>query len=208
MKKLPLLLFLCLLPIILFPLAHYLAVAPFGSELWLWLIGLLSLPILITALGIPILIICLFFRGIRHMAIVGLIFCIGFSSSTFVGLKIGQQIRMTAFHRLAERSETLIEAITTYQKENGKPPSQLEDLIPRFFNSVPKTGIAAYPNYEYHSDEETRKNYHGNTWVLLVFTPSGGINFDMFMYFPNQNYPEKGYGGFIERISDWAYVHE
>jgi hypothetical protein len=43
---------------------------------------------------------------------------------------------------------------------------------------------------------------------LVVFTPSGAINFDQFMYFPNRNYPEQGFGGWIERIGDWAYVHE
>jgi hypothetical protein len=35
-----------------------------------------------------------------------------------------------------------------------------------------------------------------------------GINFDQLMYFPNQQYPEFGHGGRIERIGAWAYVHE
>ncbi len=50
--------------------------------------------------------------------------------------------------------------------------------------------------------------HDNNPWVLIVHTPSGGINFDQFMYFPLQNYPESGYGGWLARIRDWAYVHE
>ena len=55
--------------------------------------------------------------------------------------------------------------------------------------------------------EEAHK-WDDNSWVLYIDTPSGGINFDMFMYFPNQNSPKTGYGGVLERIGDWAYVHE
>jgi hypothetical protein len=34
------------------------------------------------------------------------------------------------------------------------------------------------------------------------------LNWDTFIYFPNQRYPDVGYGGWIERIDRWAYVHE
>ena len=67
--------------------------------------------------------------------------------------------------------------------------------------------MAAYPEYKYLSGEKV-KDYDGNPWVLYVFTPSGGINFDQFLYFPLQNYPSHGYGGSLERIGNWAYVHE
>jgi len=30
----------------------------------------------------------------------------------------------------------------------------------------------------------------------------------MMLYFPKKDYPEKGYGGSLERVGDWAYVHE
>lgn len=69
------------------------------------------------------------------------------------------------------------------------------------------TGMAAYPQYEYHTGARAAQ-YDGNPWVLVVFTPSGGINFDEFLYFPLQNYPRSGYGGSLEQLGDWAYVHE
>jgi len=42
----------------------------------------------------------------------------------------------------------------------------------------------------------------------VIETPSGGFNWDIFIYFPSQNYPEYKYGGFLEKVEDWAYVHE
>jgi hypothetical protein len=65
--------------------------------------------------------------------------------------------------------------------------------------------MRAYPEYRYTPNAT---NYEGNPWVITVFTPSGGINFDQFMYFPLTNYPKTGYGGWLERVGDWAYVHE
>ena len=67
--------------------------------------------------------------------------------------------------------------------------------------------MGAYPKYEYVAGEEAKK-WDDNPWVLYVRTPLGGLNWDMFIYFPKQNYPEHGYGGVLERVKDWAYVHE
>ncbi|MBX3342660.1 MAG: hypothetical protein KF711_13800, partial [Nitrospira sp.] len=67
--------------------------------------------------------------------------------------------------------------------------------------------IMAYPDYHYYAGTNASR-YDTNPWVVVVHTPSGGINFDQFMYFPLQNYPPRGYGGSLARIRDWAYVHE
>jgi hypothetical protein len=68
--------------------------------------------------------------------------------------------------------------------------------------------MGAYPNYEYVTGAKARENYHDNAWAVWVDTPSGGINWDIFLYYPEQNYPERGHGGSLDRVKDWAYVHE
>lgn len=45
-------------------------------------------------------------------------------------------------------------------------------------------------------------------WELRIPCPSGGINWDVFFYWPGERYPEHIYGGSVERIGQWAYVHE
>lgn len=49
---------------------------------------------------------------------------------------------------------------------------------------------------------------HGTPWQLVVECSMGFLNWDVFMYWPTQDYPEQGFGGTIERIGEWAYVHE
>lgn len=123
------------------------------------------------------------------------------------GFILGKKIRTSAFHNLAERSETLVSAIRQYTDHGGSPPKSLEDLVPTYLSQVPETGIMAYPDYRYEVGDAAQR-YEGNPWVLRVSTPSGGINFDEFLYFPRRNYPSHGYGGSIERIGEWAYLHE
>ena len=197
----------CCLPLLLSPVLQYLAVAKHGSDIFLWLEMLLVLPLLAA---LPVLVVApflLFSRRLRPWAARALAAAIVLHVATIVGLRLGNSVRMAAFQRLAERSTPLVQAIRSYESRHGTPPADLIALGPEYLPESPGTGIAAYPRYEYRAGEKAAR-YDGNPWVLTVFTPSGGINFDQFMYFPKQNYPKNGYGGWLERIADWAYVHE
>lgn len=198
---------LCALPLALLPLTEFLAVAPFGSSVFLSWQMFIVLP---AVVALPALLIAPFFllsRKTRSAAALVLIGSVILTAACYFGLRIGQHIRMDAFTKLSVRSAQLVSAIKQYEQANGAPPKALEDLVPAFLATVPGTGMGAYPDYRYMSGEEAA-SYAGNPWVLTVFTPSGGINFDQFMYFPLQNYPDKGFGGWLQRINDWAYVHE
>jgi len=117
---------------------------------------------------------------------------------------LGKSVRMSAFRRLTERSKPLIGAIHAFEQKYGHPPESLQALLPEFMPSVPATGMGAYPDYRYSA---TDNEYQGNPWTIRVYTPEG-MDFDQFMYFPLTNYPETGFGGWLERVGDWAYVHE
>jgi len=45
-------------------------------------------------------------------------------------------------------------------------------------------------------------------WELSVPCSRGVLNWDVFFYWPSEIYPDRLYGGSIERIDSWAYVHE
>ena len=94
-----------------------------------------------------------------------------------------------------------------YAQQYGNPPDSLENLVPDFLPTVPQTGMGAYPEYEYKVGDEALK-FTGNSWCLMVQTSQGLLNWDIFIYFPNQDYPKRGYGGVLEKVGDWAYVHE
>lgn len=114
---------------------------------------------------------------------------------------------MRAFAELAERSKPIVLAIRSYETKYGRPPESLQSLVPEFIATVPGTGIPAYPDYRYYTGGQAT-HYDGNPWILTVFTPSGFINFDQFMYYPRQNYPSHWGGQRLQRVGDWAYVHE
>ncbi|HXF48942.1 MAG TPA: hypothetical protein VNL73_05910 [Verrucomicrobiae bacterium] len=45
-------------------------------------------------------------------------------------------------------------------------------------------------------------------WELRIQCSLGIMNWDVFFYWPTEHYPEEIYGGWVEKIGKWAYVHE
>lgn len=156
-------------------------------------------------LVIPCSIVFLLFAKLRalglRLLLLGIIYL---ATGTALG-SAEDAIRNASFYDLAERSMPLVEAIMAFEKAEGHPPKKLDDLVPTYLDSVPSTGLAAYPHYEIHMGEESSM-WKGNPWVLCV--PVGFmLSFDLFLYFPNQNYPSGKYSAF-ERFGDWGYLHE
>lgn len=193
------------LPVLL--VLEYQAVAPLGH----WSLLFFELPYLFGILAAAIAVVALPFllirRTSRMLVLAWLIAAMAYLPLALGGLILGRSIRSWGFDRLAMRSAPLVSAIRAYTDANGHPPSALGELVPAYLPRVPRTGIMAYPDYHYYAGTNASR-YDTNPWVLVVHTPSGGINFDQFMYFPLQNYPVRGYGGSLARIRDWAYVHE
>ena len=186
--------------------AHYSAISKNGTDSFLLVSMFLVFPALASLLSIPLSLISLFTKlrakGIRLLQI-----SVAFIFSIFVCGYISGEVRNYGFRKLAERSEGLIDAIIAYEIDNNSPPKSLEVLIPKYLQKVPTTQMSSYPDYKYITGKDAL-TYDDNPWVLIVPTPIGIINWDMFMYFPKQNYPKRGYGGSLEVIRDWAYVHE
>lgn len=185
------------------------AVSPigYGGQFLLWGSAFVVMPLCSAVALVPLSLAGLLIRKLRRLSLTWMVIAAVSLPVLFVGLRCSGRVRMSAFHGLAERSRVLVEAVRRYDADHGRPPASLEALVPRYLPEVPSTGMPAYPEYEY-SAGYAPYDWEGNPWVLYVYTPSGGMNFDVFVYFPLVNYPEEGYGGVFERIGDWAYVHE
>lgn len=195
-------------PVLFGCFAEYAAVSPWGSEKSLWYdVFLFTICLIVLLLLIAISLVLIFLDRFRQLALLGFVCVVALIGGLVARAMLGNKIRTHGFVLLAERSAPLVEAIKKYEQKNSQTPESLEALVPDFIPRIPFTGMGAYPKYEYVTGEKS-KDYDGNPWVLSVFTPSGGINFDQFLYFPLQNYPKTGYGGTLERIGAWAYVHE
>ncbi len=123
-----------------------------------------------------------------------------------LGMVTGKRLRILQFEGLAHRSQSLVGAIHLYTEEKGNPPGDLKSLVPEYIDQIPGTGMRNHPDYEYRIVDDP-KHYNGNPWILTV-NCGFGMSFDQFIYLPKENYPAYGYGGGLEPVANWAYVHE
>ena len=123
----------------------------------------------------------------------------------YPGIAAHFYLRNEAFDLLAARGAGLVHAIEAYERETGVPPSTLAALVPRYLSESPRTGMSAYPDYEYATGSGMCLD--GNAWNVNVLV-GDMLNFDMFFYCPNKNYPTNIGGNWVEVIGDWAYMHE
>jgi hypothetical protein len=206
-KRIQLVLF-ALSAVAYFPFSEWISTTRVGTTVFLWGQAIYLFPLLGAILAAPFLLISLLSRRTRQQSFFYLLISILLIATCVFGIKLGNMIRSARMESFAERSRTLIDAIEKYDRDHSNPPKSLNDLVPDYIPAVPSTGMMAYPEYQYHTGDEAREYYSGNPWALSVFTPSGFINFDIMLYLPNKNYPRHGYGGTLQPIGDWAYVHE
>ncbi len=142
----------------------------------------------------------------RARALRTLCFCVAFAAVAYGALRLSRGARRAAFLRLAERSEPLVAAIKRHEATHGSPPKSLAELVPSLLDRVPETGMPAHPKYEYGCWETDSPR--DAAWELRVHCGTGPLNWDSFFYWPTEQYPRHIYGGSVERIGNWAYVHE
>ena len=171
--------------IVYFPFSEWLSTTQGGTSLFLWGQMIYVLPLVASILAMPFLVFGLFFRDTRRRSCLYLLCIALFVLCCIFGVGLGDKARMAGMKSFAQRSQTLIRAIENYERDHSGPPQSLNDLVPDYIPAVPCTGMAAYPEYRYHTGDMAKQQYAGNSWVLTVFTPSGFLNFDMMLYFPN-----------------------
>lgn len=171
-----------------------------GQELvtWLCLLGIVVMAV--SMLG--------FFSGKTRCSSAAIFIGAGLMVTLGVfSLKSADTIRMQGFVRLSQETAPLVEAIHTYTAKFGHPPENLEELK---VNYPPEHTVKGgrLPDFKYFSGGQAKDRYHGNPWVLMLETPTGPLRWDRFLYYPLQNYPSLGHGGWLEKVGEWAYVHE
>jgi len=63
------------------------------------------------------------------------------------------------------RSQELVKNLESYKKENGAYPEKLEQLVPKYYRSVPTAKISAMGSFFYHSTAD------GNPMLFYVIYP-------------------------------------
>jgi hypothetical protein len=150
---------------------------------------------------IPILLVLAFFSRrkpfLMHMCL-ALSLCVAAAHLSMYGsFWLTKNIRNRAMLAVAVRSEHLVKQIETYRKDNDQLPQSLADLVPKYLETVPDTGLAGYPEYEYNADTDN--------FSLSIQTGRLG-EFDCFYYDPDP--PSNVSESNKTRLGDWIYVDE
>ena len=165
---------------------------------WLCLLGLLLMAVALAGMLLD---------KLRRAAFAMLLGAGLFVVLTLSALWVSDQVRYQGFERLASEATPLVEAIKSFEQAYGRPPEDLSDIKVAFPEGHDIRG-GTLPQFTYLSGYRAKERYHGNPWVLLLQTPTGPLRWDQFVYYPLQNYPPLGHGGWFEPIQEWAYVHE
>jgi hypothetical protein len=194
---------LAITPLWLDPLAWWLAFSPVPAVSYLGML-LASLELLYAFVFLAALVafvVCpirLLFRKYRPGALSWLLCAVVFVPAFGVGLGLRAGICSSNVDRVIERGQPLADAITAYHAEHGHPPVTLDELVPKYIDRIPETGIGSLPNFSYWvvNPEE----WHGNKWVLMFTPPNLPLGFRRYCYLPRRNYTEAGYGS----LGDWG----
>jgi len=59
--------------------------------------------------------------------------------------------RKVRFEQAAQKAQPLITAIGSYFTETGRPPPRLSDVVPKYIEKIPATGLEICPDFDYRS---------------------------------------------------------
>lgn len=95
----------------------------------------------------------------------------------------------------------LVDAVKQFEAEHQKPPEHLPELVPKYLEAIPETGIPACPEFYYFQPQDP-ETYGGSCWVLFVSIPP----FDMvhsLVYYEALDYGDEEV---LAKRGDWRIV--
>jgi len=119
-----------------------------------------SRAVLILAIGGCSLLICpallsLCFRRTRRGAIVALSALVPIGLGGVCGLHVDQELARRRQSRVVERGALIVQAIARFEADRGRPPLGLHELVPKYLDGIPPTGLVAHPQFEYRAGTPT-----------------------------------------------------
>lgn len=130
-----------------------------------------------------------------------------FTVATFLqGLRVTQnqqrqELRVQAIHLTLHRAAPLLQAIQRYQRDQGRLPTHLHALVPKYLAQLPEPGpLSETLGWGYQSLTRER-------WLLdLSVNPALAIGEgDRFLYYSDGNYYQDDEYMITEHFGSWLY---
>lgn len=111
----------------------------------------------------------------------------------YASILVCNHIRETAVYSLIDQLKPLVHAIDAYKRDNGYPPGELVQLVPKYISSVPVPKLFTLPRMEYAL-------VGPYNWSIVLMSPYDSN--EILLYNSERNYDNmKG-----TRINDWFYT--
>lgn len=133
--------------------------------------------------------------------------CLCFIGLYLLAIRSANSLRHRTFVQASRVGDRLVQALAQYRDDKGEYPDSLDRIIPGYLEEIPYTGMIAYPGFFYRKDRNDIQTNPGS-YELRIDCTSGAINFDRFIYWPSETYPDRIQDNRVERLYKWAYVHE
>lgn len=172
------------------------AISIIGMFLWLPSLVVPGLAVLLLPIR--------FFSPIsrRHKVSRWLAWCLCLAVS-MITIGVSEGIRRDiALNTIVNSAEPILGALAKYKEQNAIYPVSLTTLVPTYLKSIPATGLCAYPDFIY------KMEFNPSDYELAVNMSDGMPNWDRFVYWPSEKYPDDMQGGYVDRFRKWAYVNE
>jgi len=82
------------------------------------------------------------------------------------------------------------------------------EIIQDFYKNTFNNNMTFSELKKYLGEPNNSIEVKQSPWELRVNCGLGFLNWDVFFYWPSEDYPKNIYGGTVERMGKWAYVHE
>lgn len=130
------------------------------------------------------------------------------TGAAFVSLLVSASLQEIGVRRAASTGLRVVEAIEEYRSTEGHLPTSLDELIPEHLGTIPATGMSAFPEFRYSGPVSASDDDQLFASYELRVNLYRWMQFDCFIYWPEGNYPDALYGGGVEVVDGWAYIHE
>jgi hypothetical protein len=144
------------------------------------------------------------------LSVLALLCCAGLAREGFAGRQRHRaDLRSRDVPITTARAGPLIAAIDRYRERNGRPPADLQALVPSYIPRIPDPGPLAIDGWHYRPGNDEGSG----GWALWVFvreeySPNVWGFGDALVYHPSGQYPRAAYRGIRAWVDEWAYYVE
>lgn len=111
-----------------------------------------------------------------------------------------------ACRRATENGKVIVVALEHYHQENGKYPEDLCEVVPKYMEKIPPTGMVGYPEFRYRLPNPNDKFDKFSGYEIRV-SLTYLLDFDALYYWPEGNNRDV-FGKAGKVVDDWVFFDD